>query len=214
MKRLGDTARGMSGPESRSLVALVKDFMQLISWDAARIPASDRIAPRPAKPGTLDLTSARLFIESHERHANLAAGIARCCPALSVNLPDGRSISFSMAIRVLLQHLCVMHGIWRVKFLLDLATIDKYADSVRTFGMVWEGLNWKSTVWVHWVVRHSLFYITKYRNMYRFSSIPTERRNVLFKRDRRHCFLGSGFESTPLAYGGTDPCCQYACFGC
>ena len=57
--------------ESRDLHKAFKSFVQKVAWDAERIPESERLAPRPSKPGALDLTSARLFIEKVELHAEL-----------------------------------------------------------------------------------------------------------------------------------------------
>ena len=51
-------------------------------------------------------------------------------------------------------------------------------------------LRWKPTVWVHWAVAHSGFYVERYRSIYLFSSIPTEFRNSRFKVELRNCFKG------------------------
>ena len=57
-------------------------------------------------------------------------------------------------------------------------------------GQVWQCLGWKVSTWVHWVVRHSSALAKLHKNIYIFSSIPTERRNVEFKLDVTHCFKG------------------------
>lgn len=43
---------------------------------------------------------------------------------------------------------------------------------------------------MHWVVCHSHALATRHLNIYLYSSIPTERRNVEFKLDVTHCFKG------------------------
>jgi hypothetical protein len=40
--------------------------------------------------------------------------------------------------------------------------------------------------WVHWTCAHSEFYITSYKTLYSFSSIPSEHRHQRFKRDLRN----------------------------
>ena len=47
-------------------------------------------------------------------------------------------------------------------------------------------LGWKPTVWVHWVCAHSGWYMEEYRNLYMFSSVPTEQQHRRFKVDLRH----------------------------
>ena len=63
---------------------------------------------------------------------------------------------------------------------------------------MWLALGWKVSTWVHWLVCHSHALACRHRNIYMFSSIPTERRNVEFKLDVTHCFKGWKF-SQPQA---------------
>ena len=65
-----------------------------------------------------------------------------------------------------------------------------YLDLTRRIGAIWKGLGWKVSTWVHWVVAHSAALVELHHNVYIFSSIPTERRNVEFKMDVSHCFKG------------------------
>ena len=58
------------------------------------------------------------------------------------------------------------------------------------FANDWRALQWQPTLWVHWTCVHSGWFAAEYRNFNIFSSIPTERRNVEFKMDIRHSFLG------------------------
>ena len=48
------------------------------------------------------------------------------------------------------------------------------------FAIDWRALQWQPTVWVHWTCVHSGWFAAEYRNLYIFSSIPAERRNVEF----------------------------------
>ena len=51
-------------------------------------------------------------------------------------------------------------------------------------------MGWAPTVWVHWVVAHSGYFLQLYHNLAQFSSVPTERRHQGFKRDLRYSFQG------------------------
>lgn len=66
--------------------------MLKVAWDAKGIPSEERLAPRmlrahwviescfPTKPGTLDLTAARHFIESTKLHEELVSIYGLHCP--------------------------------------------------------------------------------------------------------------------------------------
>jgi hypothetical protein len=43
--------------------------------DFSKLPESERLAPRPSKPGTLDLTSARVLIECVPLQEKLIAAV-------------------------------------------------------------------------------------------------------------------------------------------
>ena len=74
---------------------------------------------------------------------------------------------------------------WRVKTLFTDVQVQEYVADIDTFAQCWQAFGWKPTVWVHWVVAHSAFFVKRYKNLYLFSSIPTEFRHQRFKRDLR-----------------------------
>ena len=65
-----------------------------------------------------------------------------------------------------------------------------YKELTTRFGALWKALGWKVSTWVHWTVRHSAVFVDLHRNIYKFSSIPTEHRNVEFELDVTHCYKG------------------------
>jgi hypothetical protein len=79
---------------------------------------------------------------------------------------------------------------WREKLLLTHDQLKEYHQFATNFGKIWKALGWKVFTWVHWVVRHSSALADLHKNFFVFSSIPTERRNVEFKLDVKHCFKG------------------------
>ena len=44
--------------------------------------------------------------------------------------------------------------------------------------------------WIHWCLAHSTFFAEKWRNIFQFSSIPTEYRHGPYKRRLKNCFKG------------------------
>ena len=83
-----------------------------------------------------------------------------------------------------------MEKCWSNKTGLTNRGVESYRGAVGQFANDWCALQWQPTVWVHWTCVHSGWFAVEYRNFYIFSSIPTERRNVGFKMDIRHSFLG------------------------
>ena len=74
---------------------LVLELIQSLTQEAQGIPAAQRLAPRPTKPGTLDLTSSAIFVTAVERHAliaNHARKINRMVPYENTNHNLGAAI--------------------------------------------------------------------------------------------------------------------------
>ena len=100
----------------------------------------ERLAARPTKPGTLDLTSARWFIEKEALHATLVDAVRTNAPDNVVALRDGKQIKLYFAVKLLLLNLNRMHAIWRCKEPYNSEQVECYHSAVETFGVVWEGL--------------------------------------------------------------------------
>jgi len=94
------------------------------------------------------------------------------------------------AMTLIFRALHSLHKFWSQKSPLSLNDLQQYKEAATLLGEVWKALGWKVSTWVHWVVRHSHALAVVHRNLYVFSSIPTERRNVEFKLDVTHCFKG------------------------
>ena len=153
------------------------------------LPIDQRVAPRPAKAGTLDLTASRQFIDDVHWHGRLEGIVKKHCP--DGKLPFGeRPLLVTAILRILLRSLKLAHGFWHSKVELTLEDVTRYDLSIDQFAKCWHAFKWKPSVWVHWMVAHSGYYIHKHRSLYFFSSIPCEHRHQGFKRDLRHCFQG------------------------
>ena len=140
---------------------------------------------RIPKLGTLDLSAARYLLLNREWQNKVVDVVSRHHPAQEVSF-NGSPLLFSAAIRVLFLALADLHTIWRKKELLSPQDIDFYHKAVEKLRAGWTALQWKPTVWVHWIVRHSGYFASTLRNFYLYSSIPSERRHQGFKRDMRH----------------------------
>ena len=178
----------------------VRLLVQKLRLESRGVPLQDQHAPRLTKEGTLDLTASTLFVRDTVLHAE----IVNACKGVHfpVSGPFG-PVNFASAITILLRNipflilkkgmkpsLCTLHTLWRQKEPFTPLDCANYRTAAKNFGLIWAGLGWKVSTWVHWTVCHSPALAELHKNFFCFSSIPTERRNVEFKLDIRHCFKG------------------------
>jgi hypothetical protein len=188
VKRLIATAGAFPG-----WATAVKDVIIQARQDAAKVPIAERIAPRPTKADSLDMTASQVFLRDTKFHKHLTdiareyAGVARWPGLLQVGAVQ---MAAWLALHLLFVDLREMFAVWASKHWLSDGEVEKYAYHCKRFGEVWVGFGWKPTTWVHWAVAHSTFLVRRWRSIYVFCSIPTERRHCGFKMDIRHCFQG------------------------
>ena len=103
---------------------------------------------------------------------------------------DGRDVKMYVAIFRLLTNLSRCYDLWRLTRALTLDELSDYAAHAASFGAIWTVLNFKVTTWVHWYVCHSSYLLTRYRNLFCFSSVPCEHKHKGFKADFANCFKG------------------------
>ena len=60
----------------------------------------------------------------------------------------------------------------------------------QTFAEEWKKTGRVPGTWVHWAACHSRVFLSQYRSLYIFSTIPTEKKNSAFKLDLGHLFRG------------------------
>ena len=188
MKRLREAAPTWLDPGGsvRLLAADLLIIWQKLIDDALTIPAAERLAPRPTKKGTMDISTAKLFWSSRITQQAVCTVLERHCD----NFRTASGVHVVSAVRVLLYSFSCIHTFWRKKQWLTLEGTKVYEGHVKKFAAAWGGLEWKVSTWVHWVCAHSAFYMARYRSMYIFSSIPTEFRNRPFKTSLKNSMRG------------------------
>ena len=180
------------GPTSGStaLHAGVRQFVQEVQWTVQGLPQTQRLAPRPTALGTLDLTASRLFLESVGLQDRLVALVQASFGDTQVIFHGGRGVMLHAVVRTLLRGLGTLHAYWRQEGNLSDSQLQEYETALTRCRHCWEALQWRPTVWVHWVMAHSMCLLQTFRNLAVFSSMPSERRHQQFKRDLRHAFKG------------------------
>ena len=177
--------------------AEVRRFVGDIMARVQELAPEDQIGPRPTKEGAVDLTGGKMFLSNPVQHASLVAIVSKHGSDKSV-VWDGRGVNFHTVIRILLRAAHTLHALWNQKAMLGNPDLAQYIESISLLHKSWVSLNWKPTVWLHWVCAHSTFYMSKYRSICSFTSIPTEHRHQSFKMDLRHAFEGWKFKNPHL----------------
>ena len=80
--------------------------------------------------------------------------------------------------------------LWRVRELYTLTQVERHRALTTKFSKAWGDSGWSPTRWIHWCLAHSTFFAEKWRNIFQFSSIPTEYRHGPYKRRLKNCFKG------------------------
>ena len=110
-------------------------------------------------------------------------------PAARTGLSRGM-VRVSVVCRIMMRSLSIVHSFWRSKDYLTTEQIVEYERNIVQFAKSWHAFQWKPSVWVHWMVAHSTYYICYHKTIYLFSSVPSEHRHQTFKLDLRHSFQG------------------------
>lgn len=127
--------------------APIKAVINEVALKSQGLPLPERLAPRPTKPGTLDLTAANLLVGDFEMHAR----VVNCVKTIDRVIKIGNSgLYLSSAIEALFRFIHGLHSFWRQKSLLSPSDRQKYRVLAERFGMVWRGLQWAVSTWVHW----------------------------------------------------------------
>ena len=135
--------------------------------------------------GSVDLTGAKLVLTVKEHRDRFLKKVDEVSGHATVNCA-GRPVRFHFVLTTLLNHLTIMYGMWSNRKLLTPGDLAVYTASLRRFHDSWVHLQWKPTLWVHWVCSHSAFFLNATNSLSAFSSIPTEYRHQKFKRDLKN----------------------------
>ena len=63
----------------------------------------------------------------------------------------------------------------------------------------WGGSGWSPTRWIRWCLAHLTFFAEKWRNIFQFSSIPTEYGHGPYKRRLKNCLKGWSLVSPSMS---------------
>ena len=180
LKRLLAMAEQVGLAPRRALL----DLQQELEFEAEKIPAAERIAPRKIKPGKLDLTQAKLLLQGSGGLMRKMVTVVQTnlTPHVTITF-QGSQVGLHVLVHRILVNLSNIHSSWRKKAFWTDSETALYIQSVKAFADGWDTCGWKHSPWVHWLVVHSGHLATMYRSFEAFSSIPCEHRHKGFKHD-------------------------------
>jgi hypothetical protein len=152
--------------------------------------AADVGGTRPSINAAIDIGGARAFLTSADLMGRTIDVVRKHIGHVQVQWPGGQLESSHGILLKMIGSLRAIHSHWRQAALLTQAEIAAYMAHVALFRQCWQVLDWKVSIWVHWLCAHSGYFMGLYRHLYGFSSLPTERRHQHFKMDLRHAFHG------------------------
>ena len=79
---------------------------------------------------------------------------------------------------------------WRVRDVYTLTQVERHRVLTTKFSKAWEDSGWSPTRWIHWCLAHSTLFAQEWRNIFQFSSIPTEYKHGPYKGRLKECFKG------------------------
>lgn len=96
----------------------LKDIVAHLTLEAQGVPYAHRLAPRPTKMGSLDLTASTLFVQNIELHGRIGEIFRLMNKRVAFR---NASINLGAAVLLLLRTLHSLHTFWRQKTLLPIA---------------------------------------------------------------------------------------------
>ena len=95
-----------------------------------------------------------------------------------------------VVVHVMVKCIEGLYELWRVRELYTRTQVERHRALTTKFSKVWGDSGWSPTRWIYWCLGHSTFFAEKWRNIFQFSSIPTEYRHGPYKRRLKNCFKG------------------------
>ena len=164
--------------DGRGVIGRLKDVWGNLMQASQNIPQADRVALRPTKKNAFDLTSARVFLDDAQYQQRVVDLLKEYYP--NRGAPNG-AIKVYTVVHSMLLAPTHLHTWWRKKDYLSDVEVEEAERWAKRLWQCWKLMGWEATVSVHRTVCHSGWFVRKYRTMYFFSLVPTDRSNSAYK---------------------------------
>ena len=188
-KRIETTLQALppSTPGKAQALAALQAFKQALKDETAGIPLRERLpSASRATEKDFDLTSTKVFLTSPPFQRQFVECLKEHVP--TVRTPGGPMLW--VVVHVMVKCIEGLYELWRVRELYTLTQVERHRALTTKFSKAWGDSGWSPTRWIHWCLAHSTFFAEKWRNIFQFSSIPTEYRHGPYKRRLKNCFKG------------------------
>ena len=174
-------------PGKGQALAALWAFKQALKDETPSISLRERLpSASRAKENDFDLTSTKVFLTSPPFQRQFVDCLKEHVP--SVRSPCGPPLW--VVVHVAVKCIEGLYGLWRVREMYTLTQVERHRALTTKISTTWGGSGWSPTRWIHWCLAHSTFFAEKWRNIFQFSSIPTEYRHGNYKRRLKNCFKG------------------------
>ena len=188
-KRIETTLQALppSTPGKAQALAALQAFKQALKDETAGIPLRERLpSASRATEKDFDLTSTKVFLTSPPFQRQFVECLKEHVP--TVRTPGGPMLW--VVVHVMVKCIEGLYELWRVRELYTLTQVERHRALTTKFSKAWGDSGWSPTRWIHWCLAHSTFFAEKWRNIFQFSSIPTEYRHGPYNRRLKNCFKG------------------------
>ena len=185
--------------DGRGVIGRLKDVWGDLMQASQNIPQAECVALHPTKKDTFDLTSVRVFLDDTQYQQRVVDLLKEYYP--NRKAPNG-AIKVYTVVHTMLLALTHLHTLWRKKDYLSDVEVEEAERWAKKLGQCWKLMGWKATVWVHWTVCNSGWFVRKYITMYFFSPVPTERRNSAYKVHIQNSFCGWSVKNPRVSVRG------------
>ena len=188
-KRIETTLQALppGTPGKAQALAALQAFKQALKDETSGIPLRERLpSASRATEKDFDLTSTKVFLTSPPFQRQFVDCLKEHVP--TVRTPGGPMLW--VVVHVMVKCIEGLYELWMVRELYTLTQVERHRALTTKFSKAWGDSGWSPTRWIHWCLAHSTFFAEKWRNIFQFSSIPTEYRHGPYKRRLKNCFKG------------------------
>ena len=188
-KRIETTLQALppGTPGKAQALAALQAFKQALKDETSGIPLTERLpSASRATQKDFDLTSTKVFLTPPPFQRQFVDCLKEHVP--TVRTPGGPMLW--VVVHVMVKCIEGLYELWRVRELYTLTQVERHRALTTKFSKAWGDSGWSPTRWIHWCLAHSTFFAEKWRNIFQFSSIPTEYRHGPYKRRLKNCFKG------------------------
>ena len=166
-------------PGKPQALAALQAFKQALKDETSGIPVRECLpSASTAQEKDFDVTSTKVFLTSPPFERQFVDCLKE--HVRTVRTPGGPPSL--VVVHVMVKCIEGLYELWRVREIYTLTQVERHRALTTKFSKAWGDSGWSPTGWIHWCLAHSTFFVEKWRNIFQWSSIPTEYKHGPHKR--------------------------------